>query len=186
MFVLSLCFFNFSLKKADVSDEDFLRLNTFPHGLDVTNQGSMSRRSIFSRDDPEIAVLQKALADGSLSVKEQRGLGVLFGMVCGDAVGAPLEFSSVRYGVQDFDPESAVEALPTQLWAAQTYNRFRLKPGQWTDDASMGLCLAVSTSDDCCVSLILASKKGLFVGSSWSFGPTGSATALSQLVKKGS
>jgi ADP-ribosyl-[dinitrogen reductase] hydrolase len=45
--------------------------------------------------------------------------------------------------VQDFGPQS-VESLPVQLWNAEEYNRFRLKPGQWTDDASMGLCLADS------------------------------------------
>lgn len=30
------------------------------------------------------------------------------------------------------------------VWHNPRYNRFRLRPGQWTDDASMGLCLADS------------------------------------------
>jgi len=71
-------------------------------------------------------------------------LGALMGMVCGDAIGAPLEFSAVRYGGGDFDPEQCAVELPTQLWKKNGYNTFNLKPGQWTDDASMGLCVADS------------------------------------------
>lgn len=119
-------------------------LNTFPDGLDDKNMKlSMARRSIVAFDDPEIEEVQQRLWSGNLSLKEQRGLGVLFGMVCGDAIGAPLEFSAVRYGVEDFGKD-AVNAIPAELWTTQFYNRFRLKPGQWTDDASMGFCLADS------------------------------------------
>ncbi len=134
-------FFFFLRKKEDVSQETFLLLNTFPDGLsDSLPKGSMSGRSIFSFDDPELSATQDLIRSGNLSAKEQRGLGILFGMVCGDAIGAPLEFSSVRYNVQDFTEEAAI-SIPEQLWKVQSYNRFRLKPGQWTDDASMGLCL---------------------------------------------
>jgi len=31
-----------------------------------------------------------------------------------------------------------------EIWGIPHYNRFKLKPGQWTDDASMALCLADS------------------------------------------
>ena len=56
--------------------------------------------------------------------------GCLAGMAAGDAVGTTVEFKSPG----SFDPVTdMVGGGP-----------FRLKPGQWTDDTSMGLCLAES------------------------------------------
>ena len=63
------------------------------------------------------------------------------GMFIGDALGAPMEFSPVRYGAREFD---TVDSVPNDLWVKEGYNTFSLKPGQHTDDASMGLCLADS------------------------------------------
>ena len=60
-------------------------------------------------------------------------------MAVGDAVGAPLEFMEAGSGVAAFDPDTASyggEQAPR--------NMFDFKPGQWTDDTSMGLCLADS------------------------------------------
>jgi hypothetical protein len=112
-------------KKKDVSQEQFVLLNTFPAGLDVQGaDGAMCGRSIVAFDDPEIEEVQKSLWNGGLTVKEQRGLGVLFGMLCGDSIGAPLEFSAVRYGVEDFTADSAT-SIPAHLWQLQSYNRFR-------------------------------------------------------------
>eukprot|EP01060_Flectonema_neradi_P035405 TRINITY_DN650_c2_g6_i1.p1 TRINITY_DN650_c2_g6~~TRINITY_DN650_c2_g6_i1.p1 ORF type:complete len:495 (+),score=84.75 TRINITY_DN650_c2_g6_i1:73-1557(+) len=68
-----------------------------------------------------------------------RSFGSFIGMVIGDAAGAPLEFSSVRYGV---DESKGLD--DTDIWFKREYNSFRLQPGQWTDDASMGLCIADS------------------------------------------
>ncbi len=123
----------------------FERLNTFPHGLKERREvrEGMSRNCIVALDDPEKERVRAAIRGNHLSLTEQRGLGAFFGMVCGDAVGAPLEFSSVRYGVEELTME-AVKVLPARLWTAEHYNTFRLKPGQWTDDASMGLCVADS------------------------------------------
>src|SRR5574337_1213144 len=56
--------------------------------------------------------------------------GCLLGLAVGDAVGTTLEFK--RSGT--FEPiDDMVGGGP-----------FRLKPGQWTDDTSMALCLATS------------------------------------------
>ncbi len=125
--------------------EQFERLNTFPDGLKERAgvRQHMACNYVVALDDPEREALRARMRRGELSPTEQRGLGILFGMVCGDAIGAPLEFSAVRYGHADFTP-AAAHQLPVHLWAADHYNTFRLRPGQWTDDASMGLCLADS------------------------------------------
>lgn len=68
-----------------------------------------------------------------------RSMGCLLGNAVGDALGAPLEFSPVQYGVQELYGLSQVD-----IWKEPGYNSFGLEPGQWTDDASMGLCIADS------------------------------------------
>ena len=56
--------------------------------------------------------------------------GALVGLAIGDALGAPLEFSQR-------------DVLPP-LTGMQSGGKFELETGQWTDDTSMALCLAVS------------------------------------------
>ena len=59
-----------------------------------------------------------------------RFLGSLFGLAVGDALGTALEFKSPG----TFEPiDDMVGGGP-----------FRLKPGEWTDDTSMAMCLAES------------------------------------------
>ncbi len=59
-----------------------------------------------------------------------RSRGALLGMACGDALGTTLEFKPPG----SFKPiEDIVGGGP-----------FDLRPGEWTDDTSMGLCLAES------------------------------------------
>lgn len=86
---------------------------------------------------------KKATDDGGASAADEqaldRSLGCLLGNAVGDALGAPLEFSNVRYGVQELQGMCQEE-----IWTKTGYNRFSLKPGQWTDDASMALCIADS------------------------------------------
>lgn len=72
----------------------------------------------------------------SQSVRAKRAIGSLVGMAVADATGAPLEFLPVEKKGSRFDPKS--------LKVTGAYNKFCLKPGQWTDDTSMGLCLADS------------------------------------------
>jgi ADP-ribosyl-[dinitrogen reductase] hydrolase len=60
----------------------------------------------------------------------ERYKGCLLGLACGDAVGTTVEFR----------PRGQF-ALVTDMVGG---GPFALKPGQWTDDTSMALCLAVS------------------------------------------
>jgi len=69
-----------------------------------------------------------------------RATASLVGLAIADAAGHPFEFMPVVDEVgktgQNFD-------INKFTWTAPM-NRFRLKPGQWTDDASMALCMADS------------------------------------------
>ncbi len=56
--------------------------------------------------------------------------GCLLGLAVGDAVGTTLEFK----------PKGSFEPITDMVGGGP----FRLKPGQWTDDTSMALCLATS------------------------------------------
>ena len=59
-----------------------------------------------------------------------RHLGALVGLACGDAVGTTVEFK----------PRDSFSAVTDMTGGGP----FQLKPGQWTDDTSMALCLAES------------------------------------------
>jgi ADP-ribosyl-[dinitrogen reductase] hydrolase len=62
-----------------------------------------------------------------------RAIGALLGLAAGDAVGTTLEFTPPR--------------LVTPIADLVGGGPFHLKPGQWTDDTSMALCLAESILD---------------------------------------
>src|ERR1039457_4118532 len=65
-----------------------------------------------------------------MTTRDDRAVGALLGLASGDAVGTTLEFRAPG----TFTPiTDMVGGGP-----------FRLKPGQWTDDTSMALCLAES------------------------------------------
>jgi ADP-ribosyl-[dinitrogen reductase] hydrolase len=68
-------------------------------------------------------------------------------MAVGDAVGAPFEFLAQRNDGKPPSLSDTGKLLPGE----RSHNNFGLRPGQWTDDASMGLCLADS---------LLANRKG--------------------------
>lgn len=61
---------------------------------------------------------------------KDRFVGALIGLACGDAVGTTVEFSPRG----SFPPVTGIAGG----------GPFQLKPGQWTDDTSMALCLAES------------------------------------------
>merc|ERR1719410_2907875 len=65
-------------------------------------------------------------------------MGSMCGMAVGDALGHAFEFMPT----QD-TPGSAYFDLKTLRFHGES-NAFRLERGQWTDDASMGLCMADS------------------------------------------
>jgi ADP-ribosyl-[dinitrogen reductase] hydrolase len=60
----------------------------------------------------------------------ERYRGALLGLACGDAVGTTVEFK----------PRGSFQPLTDMVGGGP----FHLKPGQWTDDTSMALCLAES------------------------------------------
>ena len=62
--------------------------------------------------------------------KQDRFRGCLLGLACGDAVGTAVEFSARG----SFQPVTGMTGG----------GPFNLKPGEWTDDTSMALCLATS------------------------------------------
>eukprot|EP00929_Paragymnodinium_shiwhaense_P053167 TRINITY_DN2661_c0_g1_i2.p1 TRINITY_DN2661_c0_g1~~TRINITY_DN2661_c0_g1_i2.p1 ORF type:complete len:1067 (-),score=243.48 TRINITY_DN2661_c0_g1_i2:239-3280(-) len=66
----------------------------------------------------------------------KRAMGCLMGMAVGDAVGAAFEFVPISQQGARFDPKS--------LEYTGALNKFELKRGQWSDDTSMGLCIADS------------------------------------------
>ena len=59
-----------------------------------------------------------------------RGIAALLGLALGDAMGTPLEFL----------PPGTFQPLTDMVGGGP----FNLKPGEWTDDTSMALCLAES------------------------------------------
>lgn len=64
--------------------------------------------------------------------KKLRALGCFMGMVVGDALGAPLEFTNLDYNRKN------------PIINMHNTSKGDLKAGQWTDDTSMGLCLTDS------------------------------------------
>lgn len=71
-----------------------------------------------------------------------RSLGSYFGMVLGDYLGGPCEFIEAK------DKSNSIVFLPDSelgfKYTGAKMNVFNLQPGQWTDDASMGACIADS------------------------------------------
>uniref|UniRef100_A0A7S1HTZ1 ADP-ribosylglycohydrolase n=1 Tax=Eutreptiella gymnastica TaxID=73025 RepID=A0A7S1HTZ1_9EUGL len=90
-------------------------------------------------------ILQAAVAENP---EVDRAVGAMIGNALGDSLGHPLEFIAVDespdLGPQrpHLDPEFLTAAGAPLYWEEE--NRFNLKPGQWTDDFSMALCLADS------------------------------------------
>jgi len=83
---------------------------------------------------------------GEVTAEEDRAMGAVMGLIVGDALGAPLEFCDVCHA-----GDARTDSIPdvsgfsdTAVWEHPRCNKFELKPGQWTDDGSMALCLADS------------------------------------------
>jgi len=70
----------------------------------------------------------------SASHHKKKAIGCMMGLVCGDALGAPLEFTDIKY-------PPFTEPIITDM---QETKHFRLKPGQYTDNTSMALCITDS------------------------------------------
>ena len=140
-------------------DLDNKNLNLFilsPHFSLIENSSIfLSHLSIFDieergtikKDKETISKILEILTDEQLSPKEKaeklnllgvsdlekRSIGSSMGMVIGDAMGSRYEFEPVEYNKIDlFDMGKTPGGA------------FKLEPGQWTDDSSMGLCIADS------------------------------------------
>eukprot|EP00040_Diaphanoeca_grandis_P015921 m.81866 g.81866 ORF g.81866 m.81866 type:complete len:567 (-) comp25461_c0_seq1:46-1746(-) len=72
--------------------------------------------------------------------RADRAVGAIVGMCIADAVGHPLEFIDAV----DVPYQSGRGWDSKTLEYCNPKNAFYLKPGQWTDDAAMGLCIADS------------------------------------------
>jgi ADP-ribosyl-[dinitrogen reductase] hydrolase len=66
----------------------------------------------------------------SVNPARERAIGALLGLAVGDAVGTTLEFK----------PRASIKPISDMVGGGP----FGLKPGQWTDDTSMALCLGRS------------------------------------------
>ena len=93
-----------------------------------------------------------AMSVGGSVMKRQ--VGCYLGMVVGDALGAPIEFlpcsnnsTSIVIDIPSTVGDAVVDPAGRKgnvSYPSEMYNVFKLKRGQWTDDASMGACLADS------------------------------------------
>ena len=98
--------------------------------------------SIFSPGDSDVWGGNETILNFEGSIYEKVNylnacLGSLYGMIIADSWGHCLEFVPVQYEKQIILAlDEANFTVPGIL------NRFRLKAGQYTDDSSMGLCLA--------------------------------------------
>ena len=74
---------------------------------------------------------------------EKRSIGSMLGMSIGDAMGARLEFDHFIYEDQ-YELKKYYNISDLEDMGDGPGGHFNLFPGQWTDDTSMGLCLADS------------------------------------------
>ena len=112
--------------------------------------------SIFDKNKYQ-QIKQNFFAKKDFSKLEKACMGSILGMAVGDAMGARVEFQPLKYNCNELtDMGKGIGG------------HFKLKPGQWTDDTSMGLCLADSLIEnegnfipqDIMIRLILWSKCG--------------------------
>ena len=73
------------------------------------------------------------MTTGQVNDDADRAVGALLGLACGDAVGTTLEF----------EPPGTFAPIDDLVGGGP----FGLRPGEWTDDTSMALCLAESLLD---------------------------------------
>ena len=112
----------------------------------------LQNTGIFDQVDPKLSqkVLDLAAAvtsEGNLEIS--RAIGCLVSMSVADGLGHNFEFLPVQ-DVSDTStsylvfPSNENKSEKDRGRLQRVLNRFRLKAGQWTDDTSMGLCLADS------------------------------------------
>ena len=75
-----------------------------------------------------------------MAKKYDRLEGIICGMIVGDALGVTNEFNPIQHP-KDIQKRMAEEKSSHQTYPMQGGGNFRLPVGNWSDDASMGLCL---------------------------------------------
>ena len=85
--------------------------------------------------NPKLSKEEKSYKLDQLKItkKERKGIGCMLGMAIGDAMGGRLEFMPIKYNTIQLTDMGKGPGGYDHLY-----------PGQWTDDTSMGLCLADS------------------------------------------
>lgn len=113
------------------------------------NGTSLSNYSLFSNIEKS-QKLELIVNESAINPQMNRAIGCMYGMAIGDSVGAPLEFldatKSIIYGSAMDDPFMSNKSwfdLKTGDYFSE-FNQCQLQRGQWTDDCSMGLCMADS------------------------------------------
>ena len=99
-----------------------------------------------------------------MAKKYDRLEGIICGMIVGDALGVTNEFNPIQHP-KDIQKRMAEEKSSHQTYPMQGGGNFRLPVGNWSDDASMGLCL---------IEGLLAMEESHFTPS-WIFFMTGGA-----------
>ena len=89
-------------------------------------------RGTIKRDKEKVKELISS-SFANITKEEDKGMGSMMGMVIGDAMGHRFEFEDVIY-----------DTIVLRDMGKGKGGNFDLEPGQWTDDSSMGLCLADS------------------------------------------
>ena len=123
--------------------------------LDIAYRPALQRASIFdSPVSPQItnAILDKSTdAVSSGHILLARAIGCLVGMAVADGIGHFFEFlpvqdkPSVNGPYFEFPCISSPDGSGSERGHFHgALNRFRIRRGQWTDDTSMGMCLADS------------------------------------------
>ena len=111
-----------------------------PLAVDVDAQGDALVDFSILESVPNLLVARLLTADRSPVLDRCRA--AMIGMAMGDAVGAALEFMPV---VDTPGAGGAAANLQEpSFFTGSPVNSHNVKPGQWTDDTSMGLCLADS------------------------------------------
>merc|ERR1712216_433987 len=121
---------------------------------DVRPERPPSPARTASRSDSPTSTAREGTQDQERQIDvfaEDRAIGAMLGLAVGDSLGAPLEFQALTYDAQELvglgEPEHVWWYKPEEELVEGdkiSYNKFEVRPGQWTDDTSMAFCLADS------------------------------------------
>ena len=100
-----------------------------------SNSEYFVKASIFNKDEYDNIKMEfkEKFKNNDFTEFEKSCIGSILGMAIGDAIGARVEFQPLNYEYNEIKDMGNYPA-----------GKFNLNPGQWTDDSSMGLCLADS------------------------------------------